>query len=537
VRPGPARRPVLHQELPDPPAPAGARVLGPAPAPGRNPTAIEAGAKLLPQPRLNAGAGDEPVHGRAGFATDRDTLARADDQTSADGTLRYAEVFNPSVVPFKRMSAFDAIGADYGLRVAAAAQTDLPVGGTQIAERDLFWASLVVELRPGEEAAIPSVAPDMRILSYEAQPRAELVFSRDSADNYYVRSDESSARGRFRLVFLADASASYFAPAPPAGLRVRDIPAARRLPVPAPVRAVARRALERLGLGPDTPLDRAIDELVRYFRSFSARPLPPTSGDLYWDLFQSQAGVCRHRAFAFTITANALGIPTRYVANEAHAWVELWVPEQGWLRIDLGGAALRLQVAGGTGKTLHRPRSADPFARPPAYAGNYTRLEGDVRGLDASQIAEARRDVDSDGPTPPASITRRSTGSSPGPPVATPTPLLPPGGDAGRSRAGATPVRLAITQVDPGGFRGDTLRVAGRATDPRGRPVAGLRIDLYLRPARRRGDVAHLAGQALTGADGQFFSHLRLDPGLALGDYEVHAATPGDASHQPAVSP
>ena len=34
-------------------------------------------------------------------------------------------------------------------------------------DRDLFWGSIMVELTPGRDVAIPSVAPDMRILSYE----------------------------------------------------------------------------------------------------------------------------------------------------------------------------------------------------------------------------------------------------------------------------------------------------------------------------------------------------------------------------------
>ena len=44
------------------------------------------------------------------------------------------------------------------------------------------------------------------------------------------------------------------------------------------------------------------------------------------DLALSQKGVCRHRAFAFLVTALGLGIPARMVINEAHAWVEVLDP-------------------------------------------------------------------------------------------------------------------------------------------------------------------------------------------------------------------
>ena len=51
---------------------------------------------------------------------------------------------------------------------------------------------------------------------------------------------------------------------------------------------------------------------------------PPTGrGDIYLDLALQQKGVCRHRSFAFLVTALYLGIPTRMIANEAHAWVEV----------------------------------------------------------------------------------------------------------------------------------------------------------------------------------------------------------------------
>src|SRR5690606_22469583 len=101
---------------------------------------------------------------------------------------------------------------DYTAILRSRELDDVPVGGATDASRDRFWASLMIELRPGEDVAIPSVAPDMRILSYETQPSVRVMFAKDSADNFYVRSDESSAAGQYRLVFLADADAGYFAP-------------------------------------------------------------------------------------------------------------------------------------------------------------------------------------------------------------------------------------------------------------------------------------------------------------------------------------
>ena len=41
------------------------------------------------------------------------------------------------------------------------------------------------------------------------------MFSKDGADNYYVRTDEPGANGVFHLVFFADADSGYFAPSLP----------------------------------------------------------------------------------------------------------------------------------------------------------------------------------------------------------------------------------------------------------------------------------------------------------------------------------
>ncbi|MEZ4367382.1 MAG: transglutaminase domain-containing protein [Kofleriaceae bacterium] len=339
AQPAASGRPVLHEDLPgpataDPASPA----IGPVAA-DQNPTALASGDKILPRPSEQARSSDEPIYGRDGMASDRATEWRPDLDTGTDGTLRYAAVFNPDVLPFKRMTALDAVRADYTMEVARRAQVDLPVGGELRADRDAFWGSLVLELAPGVDVPIPSVAPDMRVLSYETTPRTRLVFSKDGADNFFVRGDDAGARGQVRLVFLADADAGYFAPAlpterlTPARVRVMA-PAELRVTVPPPVLAQATRTLDQLAVDERTELGVALNRLIGFFRAFEAKAPPPSTGDLYRDLCDHQAGVCRHRSFAFMVTANALGIPTRYITNEAHAFVELWLSRRGWQRID-----------------------------------------------------------------------------------------------------------------------------------------------------------------------------------------------------------
>lgn len=76
----------------------------------------------------------------------------------------------------------------------------------------------------------------------------------------------------------------------------------------------------------------------------------PHSADEFW--FDRKAGFCEHIASAFVVALRALDIPARIVTgyqggefnpvdglwtvrhSDAHAWAEVWLPAQGWTRID-----------------------------------------------------------------------------------------------------------------------------------------------------------------------------------------------------------
>ncbi|WP_428262315.1 transglutaminase domain-containing protein [Haliangium sp.] len=543
--PGPR---VLHRDLPPPEnadsaAAGGAQtVFGPSPREGQNPSAFAYGSKILPAPSAGSDPReDEPVHGRGGFAVDRLTESTPDSGTGSDDTLQYVTVFNPSVLPFKRMSALDAVRPDYTLYSAGAGvMRDLPVGGAPSPDRDLFWGELMIELTPGRDVAIPSVAPDMRIMSYEVEPRTVLTFSKDAGDNYFVRSDENDARGRYRLRFMADASALYFAPRLPSNIPVHEV--ARRAPpglfqpVPENLRGAVREVHSRLGISPDTPVRRAVNKLVSYFRAFEPGPLKRQSGDLYRDLVYSQRGVCRHRSFAFMVTANGLGLPTRYVVNEAHAWVEVWVPESDWMRIDLGGAALRMVVDNAEDKSLYQPRGEDPFAKPDVYQNNYTQLEGDIQGLSDDQRAEARQrgagtgGTESFSPDPASGDGGGGSGSD---------LEIAPGSElpevAPEVMDNKQPTQLVLTQVDREGFRGESIAVAGRLSSA-GEGVGGQRVDIYLAPVGAAGAGATLVGRTVSEPDGGFSAYVQIPSELAPQDYEVYVTTPGDSRYAPGLS-
>ena len=239
----------------------------------------------------------------------------------------------------------DAVREDLTLYAASSSLKEISIAETSSLDREQFWGSLRLELHTGVDVPIPSVSPDMRILSYEVTPPLTLSFSKDDSDNFYVRSEETGVFGIHNIIILVDAKPNYFAAKVPKKYRVGDLRTRKSpIPLPANVLKATRRAKRLFTISNATPLHKALDQLVHYFRSFSPKPIRALSGNIYEDLFHSQAGVCRHRSFAFMITANALGIPTRYISNEAHAWVEVWIPDRSWTRIDLGGAALRLEI-------------------------------------------------------------------------------------------------------------------------------------------------------------------------------------------------
>ncbi len=528
----------LHEDLPAP---------GDKPTPmiggtgSGNPAAFAAGDKVLPKPptdQPSAANKGEPVLGAGGFAADRQTSMTPDGNTGPDATLHYVSVFNPDVLPFKRMSALDGAGDDYTLRIAHTALAELAVGGATDKTRDRFWGSVLIQLSPGQDVPLPSVAPDMRILSYEIKPRIAVRFAKDGADNFYVRTEETSAAGTYRLVFLADADAGYFAPSLPTSGRFTPrvvaamAPAELRPALPDGVRRAARRTLDKLSIDADMELGVVFNKLVHYFRAFEAKPLPRTSGDIYKDLVDSKAGVCRHRAFAFMITANALGIPTRFVQNEAHAFVEVWFPERRWQRIDLGGAALRMEVQGANNKTLHRPRADDPFAQPPEYKQNYTQLEGDIAGLSTQQLDDKHKSL-AQSPPSGAFDASAAAGSGAG---GLADRILP---DQGLPTVTRDPKKqspaLTVTLADEHAFRGDQLHVEGRV-DVAGKGLPGHTVDVFLALPGHGGAASILLGRAATSTDGSFRADFALPPNLSLAAYEILLSSPEDAYYNAALS-
>ena len=91
--------------------------------------------------------------------------------------------------------------------------------------------------------------------------------------------------------------------------------------------------------------------------------------DEFW--LERRAGFCEHYAASFVVIMRAMGVPARIVTgyqgadrlmqdgqqvvrqSNAHAWAEVWQPDQGWLRVDPTAAVAPERVL--QGQTLSAP--------------------------------------------------------------------------------------------------------------------------------------------------------------------------------------
>ncbi|MEO7114030.1 MAG: transglutaminase-like domain-containing protein, partial [Polyangiaceae bacterium] len=332
-----ANPPVEHELIqPDPRDDLALKVL----LDGDLPAALETRSGVLhaPDPRAPTapndpafGAGTGPVQSDpdAKFTPDRDTR-RPDVSPSNDP-------FTPSIAPFERLAAYDAIHADYTLAVespglvALSARSDIAHDGSE----EQFFANMEVDVRPGAKVRIPSIGPDARVVHAHAGVAGKDVPFRlwhDGADNWFV---EGFGRARIRLVMELTIARGAFG-----GEFLldhwTDLPAIS--PLPANAQAAAAIVTQHIGVNKSMAPRDVVKKLVTYFRAFQDSKDPPNAtGDMYLDLALAQKGVCRHRAFAFVVTARSLGIPARLAVSDNHAWVEVH-DARAWRRIDLGGA-------------------------------------------------------------------------------------------------------------------------------------------------------------------------------------------------------
>jgi hypothetical protein len=259
----PAERPVLHEYVPDEADLKALLAFARKTGAGKLPPGFNQHGEQLTRPTdgLNPRP-REPTISRMDRRTRRDRKAAPDRDTRHEGTLHYQMVFNPSVVPFKRVSALDAANAGFVLVSRNARYVKVALKNVQNApDRTFFWGSVLLRTRRGFKLPLPSVAPGMAIHGYQTVPAGiAMTFYKDGADNFAVAAGRS--RRRVRLRFLVSAPNRYFSYQIPPGLSLADVPSARRPSVPPAVSLVAARMHRRLGISRTQPLGTVLDKLV-----------------------------------------------------------------------------------------------------------------------------------------------------------------------------------------------------------------------------------------------------------------------------------
>jgi hypothetical protein len=313
--------------------------------------------------------------------------------------------------------------------------------------------------------------------------------------------------------YVLDAPRSYFGATLPKAKS--DALSAEVFPLPEKVQRDALTFAHELGLARGMDSATVLTKLVAYFRSFEESKLAPEdTGNILLDLARGQRGVCRHRAYVFVIIAHALGIPARFVQNEAHAWVEVKVPELSYLRIDLGGAAEGLDPHALKDKPFYRPEVEDPWPRPRAYEESYARASRELQNAATNQ-GMARGNAGDRGrsdaalkPTLARSQTRARESELPDERM---------------------PVVLSVNRYVPEVLRGQSFEVEGSAKKRSGAPVEGLRVEISL--AAPDSERAVLLGVAVTDEAGLFRGNFTVPPSIEPTDYALVVVTPGDARH------
>jgi len=128
------------------------------------------------------------------------------------------------------------------------------------------------------------------------------------------------------------------------------------LAVPAELRSSLAETARSWTAGSDSPRARvmAIANRLSTTHAYSLEPDTPAQGldPILWFLTRKRAGHCELFATAQTLLTRSLGIPARYVTgyavdernrltgywvgrdSDAHAWCEVFLPDEGWVDID-----------------------------------------------------------------------------------------------------------------------------------------------------------------------------------------------------------
>ena len=414
--------------------------------------------------------------------------------------------FSPSIAPYKRMRAYDAVEADFTLSLADASLSPVRESGPVSRGEDAFYGDMTVDLVAGEPVRIPTVGPGTRLVRRSTQPRTSVEIVEDGAGNWFaVGAVRTRVRLTLQLAIAQDVFGGAFADT--------ILGSTKRVPkVPENVARSVGEVLRALDLQEERSARAAVTRLVAYFRSFEASDEAPRGRDnVYLDLALSKKGVCRHRAYAFVVTALGMGISSRMVHNEEHAWVEVH-DGVSWRRIDLGGASTRVDQGDEVFSRLQHQAAPDPFPWPKNNQNEESGYALSARSAQASQADSFR----STGSMQQMSSLAESQSFS---------------DDATARTLGPTTMKVLFS--DARVRRGGPLRIDGSVgTDASPCPL--VRVNVLLQDVRS-GRTREI-GAVSTDESGRFSGSVIVPLEMQVGDYSVVVATQGDQHCGPGTS-
>lgn len=137
----------------------------------------------------------------------------------------------------------------------------------------------------------------------------------------------------------------------------------------------------------ETPANIVQKGLNLFARDFSYTLTPPPLGASAIDgfLLNTKKGFCEHYASSFVFLMRAAGVPARVVTGyqggemnpvgdymiirqaDAHAWAEVWLDTQGWVRVDPTSAVAPARIQSGIASALPASEPLPASARPSPF--------------------------------------------------------------------------------------------------------------------------------------------------------------------------
>jgi transglutaminase-like putative cysteine protease len=166
-----------------------------------------------------------------------------------------------------------------------------------------------------------------------------------------------------RLLYQAESSQFYRV-----GTEVLPEELTRALALPpstAPQTREMVREWKTAGLSPRQIADQALNIFRTRPFIYTLEPPPLDKDPVDQFLFETRRGFCEHFASSFAVMMRAAGVPTRVVTgylggeinpvdgylvvrqSEAHAWNEVWIRGEGWIRYDPTAAVSPLRIERG----------------------------------------------------------------------------------------------------------------------------------------------------------------------------------------------